>query len=333
MAMVSVGILLLLVFLRLFSTFIVRRRARRRKDVVRLFLGDEPSASAGQARYSKDLITAVSMEMIQMVRGEEKERFVNRARLLGVDRHLRGRLRLGGPRARLESAEALGAFHDETTFERLRVALDDSSPDVRLAAALSLAAAHQAPDVAHVVERLRLGTEEDSLLVVSLFRSIAEDRPEQIRNLIEDPAVEPLVKAAAVEALAGTGDYTLVPSISALAVAADSNDPTLPRYLRALAALGHPAAAEAVVDGLQRDNVNVLIAAARTAGTIGLTDCAPRLAELLEHENWWLRFRAGEALLRLGPVARETLMQKAVDGSPRAQEAALAILAEQGVSR
>ena len=330
LAAISLAILAILILSRLYSSIRSKRRERDRKAAIAFLLGYDEVTPQDRDRFPAGVLIIASIELIQMVRGVERARYVSKARSLGVDERLRARLQSGNARARIAAAAALAAFEDPETTATLQAALHDPEPDVRLNAALALAGSDRAPDAATLVQRLRVGSEEDSLLIVSLFRSLAQDQPEQIRALIRDPAVEPAVKAAAVEAMAGSGDYSLVPIIADLAIASGSDDPALPRYLRALSKFAHPAAEPAVLDGLSRANPYVLIAAAKAAGAIHLTSSIARLEELLSEEDWWLRFRAAEALMRLGGQGRDVLVRQSTEGDALAREAALTILAEKG---
>jgi HEAT repeat protein len=119
-----------------------------------------------------------------------------------------------------------------------------------------------------------------------------------------------------------------VPLVSQLALRLPPEDPALPHYLRALAGFGHPAGAPAVDRGLASETWSARAAAAHAAGRIGLAATAPRLAELLDDENWWVRFRAGEALSHLGPEGQNLLVETARSGPERARMAAVLTLAE-----
>ncbi len=286
--------------------------------------GECPHVSA----HASSTLTDLAIEFIQLVRGTDKERFIKNAQKLGVPDRLRYRLRSASPRLRLEAAEALAEFGDPRSIQGLQAALDDSNADVRLAAALSLAAAGAAPPARELVTKLQLGTHEKSKLIVSLFRVLAKSRPEEIKELIVGGGYPPAVKAAAVEALATSGDYSLVPTISHLVLLASPKHEALPHYLRALGVLGHPAAAEALKHGLDSPEWKVRAAAAEAAGHICLLECSERLTELLGDTNWWVRFRAAQSLTRMGAEGRKLLTNVATAGEGLAREAARLTLAE-----
>lgn len=309
-----------------------KREAERRRLVPLLLGGDDDPERLADADRAPDLLTDLSTELVQMVRGSDKENFVASSARLGVPQRLRHRMDTGSPRTRLAAAEALADFGDDASIERLREALDDKNADVRLSAAIALAASGEAPPARTLIEKLGIGSSENSMLIVGLFRDIASERPEEIRGLVEDPDTHPSVKVAAIDALSNSGDYTLVPLISELAITADPAGEELPRYLRALGDFGHPAAARAIEYGLSSEAWWARAAAAQAAGRIGLTGTAPRLVALLDDPQWWVRFRSAEALVAIGEEGQRLLRETARGGSELAATAARLTLAEQGLA-
>ena len=325
-------LLLLLVVSRLFSGRRQRRLDERRRALVRGVLSGKESPAEGLKRVPADIVAEIFTDLIRLVRGEERRAFVEQAQRLGVPDRLGRRLRSMSARKRLVAAQSLGQFHDSDSLERLHASLKDSNEDVRLAAALALAEAGQTEDIHALVQELGLGTEEDSMLIVTLFRVIADERPEEIKALVAHPDTNLVARLAAIEALATTGDYSLVPTIVQLVLDAPDGAEELPRYLRALGTIGHPAAMPAIMNGLDRPAVGARATAAGAAGRIGLAGAGARLTELLDDPEWWVRFRAAEALVRIGGPAINRLRAVAADGSPRARDAAATTLAEHGMA-
>lgn len=328
----ALAIMLVLIGARIASDRRARRREAQRRVLVPALLGASDLAPETAGKIAPDVVAEVATSLIQMVRGDDRQAFIERAVKLGVPERLARLLRSGSDRTRLAAAQAMGAFDDPKTLHLLRRALNDRNHDVRLAAALSIAAAGDTESAADIVPRLGQEEEEPSLLLVSLFKRIAADRPEDIKQLVTDPHSHSRVKVAAIEALASTGDYTLVPLIADLALAAPDNSEELPRYLRALSQLAHPAGRRAVIAGLERPGMAARAAAAGAAGKIGLTETAPTLRKLLDDPEWWVRFRAAEALIGFGESGRELLRDAIRSGSPRARDAAATMLAEHGIA-
>jgi HEAT repeat protein len=309
-----------------------RSDAKRRRLIPLLLSTQVKPRSFRRAAVSSALLADLAVELIQMVRGADKERLTAVAVQAGVPQRLLKQLRSGSSRDRLAAVEALGEFRFEQTVAALHKALDDRNPDVRIAAAMSLASMGHAPPARELIRKLGIGTRESSLLTIGLFEEIAAARPEQIRAVIEDPAGPGLVKAAAIESLSASGDYSLVPTINRLAMEAAPASEELPRYLLSLAQFGHPAGIPAVNRALRIGAPPARAAACEAAGRIGVVEAADRLAELLDDEDWWVRFRAGEALARLGRPGRQVLAEVARGPSPRAARAAALTMAERGIA-
>jgi HEAT repeat protein len=327
----ALAIMLGLIIARRVSEFRAKSRQEERRRLVPMLLDPNPEPRPQEVKPAPDLLADLFTELIQMVRGTDREKFVASSSRLGVPQRLRQRLDYGSPRIRLAAAEALGDFDDEQSMARLHSALDDPNEDVRLAAALALAEAGHAPNARLLVEKLGIGTSEHSMLVVGLFEDIARDRPEEVKAIVEAEDMPAGAKAAAIEALTASGDYSLVPIISRLVLAAGADAEELPRYLQALGEFGHPAGARAVEHALGSPRAAVRAAAAEAAGRIVLGTSASRLAELLEDQDWWVRFRAGEALARLGDEGQGLLRDLAEHGSEAARETARLTLAERGL--
>lgn len=330
---ISLAIMSWLIAARLVAERKGQRVAGERARLLAFLL--EPDADPQgltNSSLSRPLLADLSVELIQLVRGEERDQMVAAAGRLGVAATIRKRLSARSPRVRVLAAESLAFFPDTESTAALERALGDRNPDVRLAAALGLAVSGRSPPARLLIERLRIGSSEQSMLIINLFQKIASDRPGEIESLITDPEMPAAVKAAAIDALAGSGDFRLVPVINQLALATDAESEHLPRYLRALGAFNHPAGAPAVRRWLNGSTWWVRAAAAEAAGRIGLEELAMPLADMLSDADWWVRFRAGEALVRLGNSGVELLAEAAEGASEPARSAARLTLAEQGIA-
>ena len=334
LALTAIALLIVaaLVLARLLLGWRKRAREAERKRLVPLLLGEADADLSSRLWLADKLIAGLMVDLIQLVRGEERHRFIARAAELGVPARLRHQLGSGAARHRQAAAEALGLFSDERSIESLYHALGDRNPDVRLTAALALAQAGRAPPLRELVRRLDVGRREKSLLVNSLFKEIARHGTEELEALVGDEGVPATARIAAVEALAEAGSYAAVPLIAEAAIAGARDGRELAQYLRALAELGHPAAAPAVEAALSSPSASARAAAAEAVGRIGLADLAPRMTALLADPSWRVRFRAGEALVRMGEDGVAVLREAAAAGAGAAAEAAALTLRERGLA-
>jgi len=331
------GLALLIMAGLIITRLVAERRQRasraQRSKLLPLLLGNVCDTTLlNLRREGPDVLGQLTTELIELVRGEERAQLVATATRLGITDALRRRLKVGPTRARVAAAEVLGHFPDDHCTAALEEALDDRDSGVRLAAAQALASSDRAPPAQLLIERLRLGTTEHSMLMVTLLGEVARERPNEVRALIDQDEVPAPVRAAAIEALGSSGDYLLVGVITALALAANDDTPELPRYLRALGAFQHPAALPAITRGLTSSTWWVRAAAAEAAGRIGLSETAECLRRMLDDGDWWVRFRAGEALVRLGGPGQQLLAETCHCGSDRARDAARLTLAELAIA-
>ena len=177
------------------------------------------------------------------------------------------------------------------------------------------------------MQKLRVGAEENSLLLVSLLSDLAETNAEAVADLLFQEDLSFAAKVAAMDALADRGgEYA--PLLAYMARESAQEPELQPRIYRALGRTGHPACADAIIAGMVSDNWAVRAAAAEAAGKSGLTHATEALAPLLADEHYWVRYRAGEALMRLGQRGLATLQQARDGTDPVAAAAAGKMLAE-----
>jgi hypothetical protein len=307
------------------------RRTRARDDLRRTLL---PALMRGEAcalshsRRSRSVAATLTIELAELVRGSDREALIRAATAAGAAKELARRLRSRVPQDRLIAAEGLAMFPEYTDDVR-RVALTDPVPDVRLGAALALAHEGRAPPVGALIRELGIGTSENSMLVVSLMRDLVKTDAHAVEALLYDLDLPDAAKLAATDALAESGTVDHAPLVAWMAEAAEDDPELRPRIIRALGRLGHPAGHDAVLAALDDSAWQVRAAAAEAAGRSALQSAVPRLAELLGDDEWWVRFRAGEALARLRDDGRRALDQAAAGTHPLAQVAARATIAEQ----
>ena len=304
-------------------------RRREREHYIDLLKARAERSVGSPVGPAGDVLADLTVEILDLVRGDEKARFAERVAQAGVAETLRARLRRGDRRKRILAAAALANFGDQATRAALIEALDDRSRGVRMTAAHSLAIDGHALPPKEMIRRLGIGEREMSLLSVLLLVEMARSDAGNVRSLLSDAAAAPAVKVATADALALCDDFAAVPIIAALIMGADPRASELPRYLGALAEFEHPAGSAAVLHSLQSPSAKVRAAAARAAGRIGIESALDRLECLLGDGDWWVRFQAAQALLRLGDEGKARLDRTAHRNEEPARETAALTLAEQ----
>ena len=165
------------------------------------------------------------------------------------------------------------------------------------------------------------------ILLVSLMSDLVQRDAGAVAALLFERDVPLEAKIAATDALANAGgEYA--PLLAYMAKESAGEPELQPRIFRALGRNGHPAGAEAILGGLGSAQWTVRAAAAEAAGKSGIADAADTLGAMLSDENWWVRYRAGEALLRLGPRGINALRRNCEGDNEVARSTAQAILVE-----
>jgi HEAT repeat protein len=309
------------------ARFVSARTGRQRKDARARMLplliggGAEQPVDGVDARVAMDL----TIELAELMRGSDRDAMLGAAERLDVPRHLGRRMGSRTAQDRLTAAETLALFPGrEQEVER---ALDDRDPDVRLGAALALADRPDAPTPGEIVRRLGKRGEERSLLMVSLMTDLAARDPEAVRALVFDGALPDETRIAAIEALAGLG-HSQAQLVVSVACEMPFAPHLRPRLIAALGRTGHPGGRDLIARALSSARTEVRVAAAQAAGQARLVDLAGPLGDLLGDEVWTVRFRAAEALLKLGKRGVDRLLECGDGDDPVAREAARTMLAE-----
>lgn len=325
LCMMAATALLLLLLARGLSARFGGQRDAARQTVLPLLLAGDPQELQPLKGVALKTAATLTAELAEMTRGSERDGVLARSEALGVPAFLMRRLRSHSAQKRLEAAESLAMFpgHEEAA----RALLQDRNPDVRLGAALALAQRGEAPDPLTLMQQLNVGKDEHSLLLVSLMGDLAAKDSEAVAGLLFERDLSFEVKVAAMDALADLGgEYA--PLLAFMARESEGEGELQPRVFRALGRTGHPAGSEAIITGLSNPEWSVRASAAEAAGKSGIVAAAARLGELLDDQQYWVRYRAGEALLRLGPRGVNVLSERVENGDEETRLIAQKILAE-----
>lgn len=311
-----------------------RSRQRLRQDLLPLLLAASeeslgPNARAALRRHPAMTVELMA-ELFELVRGDALERLVSNLREAGLVEALIARTARGKENARIHAAECLRFFPGPDTEQALHRALGDRAMRVRMAAALALAQLGAAPPLRTLVDRVS-ATGTHSGRLVEIFACLPGESGSELVEIASDDATPILIRAAAVKALGGTGQYALVSELGAIARGSKAPE-LIAECIRAIGALGHPAGGDTVRWALSYPDWQVRAEGCEAAGRIGLTDTSPLLGKLLDDEVWLVRFHAGRALAAMGGTGRAELTQRANAGQGTAQRTAALVLAEQGLA-
>jgi HEAT repeat protein len=332
LAAISLLVMAGLVAARLFRAHRQERREQARKQLLPAFLaftedGDQEAFLSEVATVPMSTTIDLALEFLNLLRGDEHESLVDVLVRAEVDKELVSLAVRGNKARRIQAVEALIFFPGSHSLSALQRALKDPSADVRLAAAIGLVAGGSPMPLSELLGELGVG-DLASRRLVGLFRHLPKDRADELRNIVMSRETPAIVRAAAVEALGTSGDYSLLPLFTASIT--DGEPEVSAAAIHAIGELAHPAGAAAVERALTSTDWEVRAEAATAAARIGLNTARGQLGELLEDDQWLVRYAASKALFSLGTESRDVLVDIARNGKPRSQRAAALLLAEEG---
>ncbi len=281
-----------------------------------------------QYRIDRDLLREIVHDLLGSVRGASRARLIGLLKETGVHDTCLADINDSQVSVRMAAVETLSLFDEPEIVETLRGALDDPEPYVRLAAAKSLAEIGEGLSIDDLIEKLDIGITVRSRMLREIFRLFAQRNTDDLVRLLEQDPPE-MVTALAIYALGTRQDFSLIPAITRHA-----GSPSIDvraEAMRALTAIGHPAAEATVLHSLEDESWEVRTEAAICAGRILLSNAVPLLRRRLSDQEWWPRFRAAEALRAIGGPGKRVL-ENTRQGRGRAAKISDMVLAENGTA-
>lgn len=324
-----------LVVVRLVTDYCARRQRAVRAELLSKLLswldgGVPEEEMVTRLRRNRAVGTSLLIEIFELMRGNDQDRLARLAEKAFIPRYLRECIETGTASERLRSAEHLVWFPSPENTAILRFALNDTLPEVSLAAAVSLAQLGEAVPVRGLIESLLEQAGEGSRQLDAMMAHIAPRQKDDLIALAQDEAAPEHIRAGAIDALGRSGQFDALDAITTL-----KGSPSIEvraAVVRGLGALGHPDGTRALMELLGDAAWEVRAEAAEAVGRIGLAEAADSLSRLLADQHWWVRFHAGTALARLGEKGIGELKRLAAGspGEPAVHMAALT-LAERGL--
>jgi HEAT repeat protein len=285
------------------------REAELQADMTRaLLLAAEgkptPMLDKQLSRREQSALLDAGIALLDLVRGSTALRIVETLARGGATATLERWLGSANPERRAAAAEMLVYFASPGEREILRMALDDPEHDVRLAAAVSLIRLGAAPPLPDLMALLG-GERKPSARLGQVLEAIFAVRPAEVLALAQSERLGSFARAKAIETLAASGLFSMLPALQDLVGSADPDIRTA--AIRGLGRLAHPSSGAIITKAFQDEAWFVRAAAAEAIGKIGLYEFAPALTDLAQDKVWWVRFRAGEALAALDAAGRGAL--------------------------
>jgi len=252
-------------------------------------------------------------QLQETVRGEAKERLVRAAAELGVDRLALQRLKGRSIARRLLAIVTLGNLRDPKYWHLVVPLAQDAHAPISLAAAQAL---------------IRINGQRAVRDLMPLFAQRADWPVTRALALLEQ--VDPAVVTRAVERALPRSDDAAALRLVEFVAAADavalqpamvqrlrhSRDPQL--WANVLRHLNDPGHLGVVRQCCEHEVWFVRVQAANALGRMGGPEDVARLVRLLADPQWWVRYRAAEALLKLPFLTPDELHARVAQAGPEA---------------
>ena len=272
-----------------------RRGAAFRAAVLPLIARADDDAIAALAAWRGDPVALdVASQLIQLLRGGERDNLLRMVERLGLLDLELGRIASARPARSIAAIRRLGSFPTEAVKTALtdRFRRYDPEPAVRFEAGLALVRLGTLPSVAQAIVALDDGAFQAPAHRI-IFRALAAQRPSEMIAAWQSCGTG-AARFAITDAL---GEVFYPDAFAALRRAiADPEAAMRCEALRAARRLGHPSLAPAVLAALADPEWIVRVQAAAAAGAMRLEAARGRLEALTRDAEWWVRYRAGEAL-------------------------------------
>ncbi len=227
--------------------------------------------------WDQDLLATLMIEYMALLRGTERDRFVQLADEIGLIKRYFGMLGSRRRWQRARAAENLGHLSGPEAIDPLKQLLADPDETVRAVAARALA---------------RIGTSEAA---------------QALANILDDPSG--LTRLRVAENLARVGSLAVEPLVEIMSTRKQQAPIMAAEVLGNLrAAEARPALRWVIRHG--GENVDLKAQAALALGKIGNPEDVPTLLALCEDEEWPVRAQAANSLGMIGEVSAIPTLQR-----------------------
>lgn len=267
--------------------------ARWRPLLARVY-AEVPATLPALARRDRVLFLHLWNHYHESLRGEVKRNLNEFAQRVGAAKTARRLLKRRAMRVRLLAATSLGYLKDDSEWPTLLALTRDHNPVLALAAARALVSINTQAVVSEIV---LLIAERDDWSLAQAGKLLSEAG----RQAIAGPLL------AALDSVPEAAQRRLLQLVQILGV--EGAAPVVRRILRqskdseliaaGLRTLRSPADNALARNFLRHPQAFVRIAAVQALGRLGTEQDVPVITELLADRDWWVRYRAAEALCDL----------------------------------
>lgn len=252
----------------------------------------------------------------ESLQGEAKEHLNTLARQLGMEDRLQSMFRRGGLRERLFAITALGHMRAASEWKTLWQMTISSNPYLSLASARSMVLIDPKEAMPLLAPLIGIRKDWPSPKVASI---LMEAGTAAISQPLADAILSATPEAARrlIRYLTATRTYDALPALRR--ILRESEDPDiLAACLRSLSEFSIPLDLPLMREYAAHESWFVRVQVATGLGKFGVREDEEMLLRLLDDPEWWVRYRAAQALAEFPGMTEERLdeMIADLDGSP-----------------
>lgn len=308
-----------------------RRIERLRAEWIACLLDPEPHPSRLMVEPADtEPFMVVWDQILQSVRGDYRDALVAFLHKTGVPELVRKRLKHGSLRERLLCASSLGSIQDEPSRPLLAELALGKDPFLSLAAAAALVRIHPRESVEMLLPHM---VARHDWPLSRVHAALLEADPAMVSDELVGYAMAamPDVPLRAIRLMALVRQESRSMLIRTLLMFQADMDWQSEAAL--LDEIQDPLLADLVRDRLSHPEWRVVVAALKAIGRIGDSDDIMAVYPLLEHAQWWVRYRAARTIASLPgikPIEIELMASRHED--PYARDMLRFALSEQSLA-
>lgn len=267
-------------------------------------------------------------EVHEPLRGATTPHLTRVASEVGLEQRLYRRLVDRSFHTRLVAIIALGHVQNSDSFRHVESFIDDKNPIVSLCAARALMQIDPARAVSKFVPQIVRRSDWSQGSIASILHEVGADN---VTRELSEATLQANAEIAPrlIRFLASVNPEAAAPIIRSTLLS--SNDERL--ISTCLQVMSDRAHLDCVRPLLTHPRWHVRMQAAVTLGRLGVPGDEHRLIAILSDEQWWVRYRAAQALTRLSFITREDMLRIAQAQTDKyARDIIEHVLAEQAMS-
>ncbi|MBP8190829.1 MAG: HEAT repeat domain-containing protein, partial [Aquabacterium sp.] len=252
------------------------------------------------------LIMRLALDLLRSLRGDDVLRVIELVKMWGMEPYLYATVKHGSRGKRIQALTLLSSFDDEASY---RVLLDHAgNPDMYIQVSALRGLSMRAPvsDLMDIIDRVTRsgGGMNNSLMLADILRRFGVPVVPALIGLVQSDA-EHEVRLAGVMALGMIGDRSALDAL--IELSQEEGSMLRSAAITAMAQIGDDKAAYAVAALLESDSTPIRIQCAEALGKLKVTGTLPDLVVRLTDREWWVRFRAAEAICKFSDIGLAAL--------------------------